>query len=443
MKSLKVHTISLGCPKNRVDTEYLLGAIPGGVQAVDAPQEAEAVLINTCGFIAPAVEESVAAILEAAGALEEIAAEERPLLVVAGCLVARYGEELAKEMPEVGLWLRPGEIAPWRTLLEKRFFRNDKEEGAMRLLSTPPGYAYLKIGEGCDHACRYCTIPKLRGRLCSGDDAQLESEARSLLARGVKELILVAQDLTAHGLDRGDPNGLMKLLERLLPLDGLDWLRLMYMYPAGLTDTLLQFLKQAGPPFVPYFDIPFQHAHPAVLERMGRPGQGARSGKGPMVPPESVVERVRGVFPDAVLRTSLIVGYPGETEEEFATLLRFVEKQRLQHVGVFAFHAEEGTVAAKLPEQLPESVKEERRYTLMELQREISAELLEDNVGERMQVLVDAPHDEWPGLHMGRVWSQAPEADGVTWVSGEGVTPGAMVQAEIVEAQEYDLVALA
>lgn len=441
MKRLKVHTISLGCPKNRVDTEYLLGAVPGGVSAVDSPQEADIVLINTCGFIAPAVEESVAAILEAAAALDDCEGE-RPLLAVAGCLVARYGGELASEMPEVALWLRPGEVAPWQNILDSRFgLKSDAPPG--RLTSTPPGYAYLKIGEGCDHACRYCTIPKLRGRLRSRDDADLEAEARALLAGGAKELVLVAQDLTAHGLERGDGQGLMRLLERLLPLPGLEWLRLMYLYPAGLTDELLGFLRSAGRPFIPYFDIPFQHAHPDVLDRMGRPGQGARGRGGEMEAPHKVVERVRRYFPEAVMRTSIIAGYPGETEAEFQALMRFIEEQRLNHVGVFAYQAEEGTASAKLPHQVPDKVKAQRRFRLMELQREISSELLQEYEGERMQVLVDAAHDEWPGLHVGRVWPQAPEADGVTWVSGEGVAPGVMVEAEIVEAQEYDLVALA
>ncbi len=301
--------------------------------------------------------------------------------------------------------------------------------------STPPSYAYLKIGEGCNHACRYCTIPRLRGRLSSGDDAHLVREARTLLDQGVKELVLVAQDLTAHGLDRQppDPRGLQRLLEQLLPLPGLNWLRLLYLYPAGLSEELLGFLKAAGPPFLPYFDIPFQHVHPEVLERMGRPKSEE---------PERIIERVRRFFPEAALRTTFIVGYPGETEEQFQALCDFVVSQRLQHVGVFAYQPEDGTAAAKLKGRIPKPLQERRRATLLQLQREISGELLESLVGERMEVLVDTAHEEWPGLHVGRVWLQAPEADGVTYVSGPGVRPGALVRADIMEAREYDLVAL-
>lgn len=440
MPPLRIHAISLGCPKNRVDTEHLLGALPDGVISVDDPAEAEVVLCNTCAFIRPAVEESVNVILETAARLQEVGSEA--LLAVAGCLVARYGAELREEMPEVGLWLGPGDLDGWRRGLARRF--GSMPELSSRLRSTPPGYAYLKIGEGCDHGCRYCTIPRLRGRLCSMDDAELVREAKTLLGQGVRELVLVAQDVAAHGKDKGREHGLMRLLEKLLPLPGLEWLRLMYLYPSGLTEELLGFLRSAGRPFVPYFDIPFQHVHPDVLERMGRPGLGGAAAKGGAAPPpEDVVALVRSYFPDAALRSTFIVGYPGETEEEFQRLLEFVERQRLHHVGVFGYHAEEGTAAARLPGQVPEKVKIRRRGQLMALQREISHELLEECVAERMEVLVDASHEEWPGLHVGRVWLQAPEVDGVTYVSGPGVAPGAMVRAEITEAQEYDLVALA
>lgn len=439
MSALRIHTLSLGCPKNLVDTEHLLGAVSGGVEPVDDPRDAEVVLVNTCAFIRPAVEESVAALVELAETLKDM--DIKPMFVAAGCLVARYGAELAEELPEVDLWLLPGELEPWRKAMRQRFGDNTPSFGRVR--STPPGYAYLKIGEGCDHACRYCIIPKLRGRLSSLDDRDIVSQAKELLQGGVKELIVVAQDVTAHGRDRNpdDPHALQRLLEKLLPLDGLEWLRLMYLYPSGLTNELLDFLRQAGKPFLPYFDIPLQHVHPAVLERMGRPHGGAVKGRG-SEPPQAVLERVRARFPEAVIRSTFIVGYPGEEEEHFQTLMRFVERERLHHVGVFGFHAEEGTAAARLKGKVPAELKEKRRGELMALQREISMELLEDCVAEQMDVLVDAVHDEWPGLHVGRVWSQAPEVDGSTYVSGSGVRPGAMVKAEIMEAQEYDLIAL-
>ena len=250
----------------------------------------------------------------------------------------------------------------------------------------------------------------------------------------MRELVLVAQDLTSWGSDFDTPQSLPHLLDELLPLDRLTWLRLLYLYPSGVTPELLRYMREAGPQLLPYFDIPLQHAHPEVLTRMGRPFAND---------PRRVVDRVREALPEAALRTTFIVGYPGETEEHFQTLCRFVEETRFRHLGVFAYQAEEGTPAAAMPDQVPMEVREERRATLMEIQAEISERQLQEAVGQTMPVLVDAPHDEWPGLHVGRVWFQAPEVDGITYVSGLGVAPGALVQGDIVESSTYDLTALA
>jgi len=258
-------------------------------------------------------------------------------------------------------------------------------------------------------------------------------EAGDLLAQGVSELILVAQDLAAYGHDRGERHGLRTLLERLLPLRGLTWLRLLYLYPSGLDEELLSFLRQAGPPLLPYFDIPLQHVHPAVLKAMGRPVS---------QPADEIIDRVRTLFPEAALRTTFIVGFPGETEEHFDALLRFVERHRLDHLGVFTFEPEEGTPAASLRHRVSRKVAQHRRDAIMSVQAELSAERLETRIGETLDVLVDAAHEDWPGLHLGRVWFQAPEIDGLTYVSGPGVRIGAMVQAEIMETKDYDLVAL-
>lgn len=440
---ISVYSVSLGCPKNRVDTERLLGALGAPVRPVETMAEADVVLVNTCGFILPAVEESVRTVVEAVDEISGLA--RRPLLAVAGCLVGRYGErDLAAELPEVDLWLPNQSIESWPDLLARAVGARVAGVGAVapgyaggtRLLSTGPSYAWLKISDGCRHNCSFCTIPSIRGAHRSTPAAELEREARQLLGMGVRELILVAQDVTAWGSD-ADGNGrgdLRPLLDRLLPLPGLDRLRLMYLYPAGLNDDLLSYLAAAGAPFVPYFDVPLQHAHPDVLGRMGRPF--ARN-------PRAVVERIRKHFPDAALRTSIIVGFPGETEEHYAALTDFVVETRFHHLGVFAYRAEEGTPAAAMPEQVDDTVKEWRRDALMEVQAEISEEIMESYVGQRLPVLVDAPHDEWPGLHTGRTWFQAPEIDGVTYVSGAGVAPGALVEADIVEARTYDLVALA
>lgn len=427
---LTVYSVSLGCPKNRVDTEHLLGSIAIPFTAVEQAERADVVIINTCGFIEPAVEESIQTILGIADTLSGL--KKRPLLVVAGCLVGRYGvKDLAAGMPEVDLWLPNQCLDDWGAMLAQALGLPQPVTG--RVLSTAPSYAWLKISDGCRHRCSFCTIPTIRGAHRTTPADLLVHEAQNLLDQGVKELVLVAQDVTAWGSDIGDQRGLITLLEKLLPLRGLHWLRLLYLYPAGLTPELLDFMAQAGLPLLPYFDVPVQHAHPDILQKMGRPF--ARD-------PRLALERVRAALPHAVLRTSIITGFPSETEAQFATLRDFVAETRFHHLGVFAYKAEDGTPAAAMPDQIPESIKEARRNDLMALQRDISAEWLEECTGQRMDVLVDAVHPEWPGLHTGRVWFQAPEIDGITYISGEGVSPGALVQADIIESADYDLTAL-
>lgn len=430
--TLPVWSLSLGCPKNRVDTEHLLGSLGLPVRSVAHPGHARLVFINTCGFIEPAVRESVRNILEMIERLSAL--KRRPLLAVGGCMVGRYGAaELAAELPEVDLWLPTDRLDQWPAMLTQALALHEAPVPG-RLLSTGPSYAWLKIGEGCRHACAFCTIPSIRGPLASAPLAALREEARLLLAQGVREINLVAQDLTSWGTDLTPRARLQDLLAALLPLDGLAWLRLLYLYPSGVTSDLLQFIQTAGPNLLHYFDIPLQHAHPDVLSRMGRPFAGD---------PRRVIDKVRDALPDAVLRTTFIVGYPGETEEHFEALCRFVEETRFHHVGVFAYQAEDGTPAAAMPDQVPDDVKERRRATLMELQRDISEEHLAAAVGSRLPVLVERPHDEWPGLHVGRVWFQMPEVDGITYVSGPGVTPGALVDCDIEDNTAYDLTALA
>jgi len=439
MKRVRVHTISLGCPKNQVDTEWMLGGFGSGFVNEATPEGADVVLINTCGFIEPAVSESLQVILDMAQTLAELA--PRPRLVVTGCLVSRYGQDLRAELPEVDLFLeicRQGELGQ---RLRELAADGDRPElksllggySPARLLTTPPGYAYLKIAEGCDNRCRFCTIPSIRGPLASRDEAEIVDDARRCLDQGRKELVLIAQDVTAYGRDRGG-KALRGLLEKLAPLGGLEWLRLMYLYPGGLDDDLLRFLSEMGKPFIPYFDIPLQHAHPDILASMGRPFRRD---------PRTVVEQVREYFPEAALRTTFIVGYPGETEERFLALEAFVRETRFMHLGVFPYYAEDGSEAALLPDQLPDEVKEERRDRIMELQAGISEELLAGFEGQELDVLVDRPHEEWPGLFEGRVWFQAPEVDGITYVSGDDVAPGKVVRAVIEEVKTYDLVALA
>lgn len=439
MKHVRVHTISLGCPKNQVDTEWMLGGFGPGFVNEATPEGADVVLINTCGFIEPAVSESLQVILDMAQTLAGL--EPRPRLVVTGCLVSRYGQDLRAELPEVDLFLeigRQGELGRSLRELAAQGARTGPESAldgysAARLLTTPPSYAYLKIAEGCDNRCRFCTIPSIRGPLVSRDEAEIVDDARRCLDQGRRELVLIAQDVTAYGRDRGG-KALRGLLEKLAPLRGLEWMRLMYLYPGGLDDDLLRFLSELGKPFIPYFDIPLQHAHADILASMGRPFRRD---------PRAVVEQVRTYFPQAALRTTFIVGYPGETRERFEALESFVRETRFMHLGVFPYYAEDGSEAALLPDQLPDEVKEERRDRIMELQAGISEELLAQFEGQELDVLVDRPHEEWPGLYEGRVWFQAPEVDGITYVSGEDVGPGKMVRAVIEEVKTYDLVALA
>ena len=427
---IPVHVISLGCPKNLVDTEFMLGHLPGQPVPVDDPAKAWLVLINTCGFIRPAVEESIQAILGAAKALEE--ATPKPLLAVTGCLVSRYGPDLAKQLPEVDLWLSTQDLPLWPGKIAQALGLAPATNPG-RLLSGPPSYAYLKISEGCGHRCRFCAIPSIRGPLKSRSLDGLLTEAQDILASGRRELILVAQDLLAYGRDLGLKHGLPSLLERLLPLPGLTRLRLMYLYPAGLTANFLKFMGQAGPALLPYFDIPLQHSHPDILQAMGRPFA---------QDPRKVLDKVREHFSHPAIRTSLIVGYPGETPRHFKHLLNFVAGAKFQHLGVFAYQAEEGTPAATLPHQVSQGLAKKRRAELMSLQAQISAAWLEQFPGQSLEVLVDAESPDWPGLHLGRTWFQAPEVDGVTYVSGPGVKPGALVKAEVLEAKTHDLVAL-
>lgn len=431
---IRVHTISLGCPKNRVDTERMLGALGQALVPAEGVDDADLVLVNTCGFIRPAVEESIDAIVEVAREAGEAA--KRPVIAVTGCMVSRYGQaELAGELPEVDVWLSTRELDQWPARIGAALRRNDVEGMDARRLSTGPAYAYLKISEGCSHGCAFCTIPSIRGPHVSRGLDELEREARLLVGEGgASELVLVGQDVTCYGRDLDMRDGLRRLLDRLMPIAGLKWLRLMYLYPAGLTDELLKHLAGLGRPLLPYFDIPLQHAHPDILSAMGRPFA---------QDPERVIDRVRAHFPEAALRTSLIVGFPGETPEHFKTLKTFVARARFANLGVFPYHREEGTPAAEMPGQVRQDVKTRRRNAIMKVQERISRERLDAFVGTRQEVLVETESPEWPGLHVGRVWWQAPEVDGVTYVSGPGVEPGRLVMADVEQAQSYDLVALA
>jgi len=439
MERVAVYSISLGCPKNRVDTEVMLGSLGSAFVPAASAEQSDVVLINTCSFIEAAVEESAQVILETASEIAEL--DPRPLLVVTGCLPSRYGDELAGELPEVDAWIPLEVQSDWAGIVLERLRGSGQRQGVRdrervmpggreRVLSTGPGMAYLKISEGCNHTCSFCIIPRLRGPLRSRALDSLVAEARGLVGRGVRELCLVAQDVGAFGSDKGPGNHLQDLISSLCNLEGLDWLRLMYLYPAGVTPALLSFLRSLGPPFVPYFDIPLQHAHPGILKKMGRPFAGD---------PLKVVTRVREVFPEASLRTSLIVGFPGETEDQFQTLLDFVRRVRFDHLGVFAFSPEQESRAAQEPGQVCEDLKAQRRDRVLEIQEEISADKLAAYEGRELEVLVERADPHWPTLYQGRTWFQAPEVDGMTYVSGQAIRPGELVRARVEKASSYDL----
>ncbi|WP_045216394.1 30S ribosomal protein S12 methylthiotransferase RimO [Desulfonatronovibrio magnus] len=431
MSRVRVFTRSLGCPKNLVDTENILGGLGKSYEPAPDIQNCDVVLINTCAFIQPAVEESLEVIFAAHEERRRL--EKSPLLVVTGCLPSRYGNSLEMELPEADL-LAP--ISRQKNLPQDilaALNAKPASSACQRRISTPNSYAYLKISEGCNNKCFFCTIPSIRGRLKSRNADDILTEAQWLISSGIKEIIVVAQDSTAWGRDSAETSDAAGLIAELSGLKGLQRLRLMYLYPTGLSHTFLEFMARTGPPLLPYFDVPFQHSHPDILKSMGRPFR---------QDPMEVVKKIRQVLPGAVLRTTLITGYPGEKEEHFAHLCDFVKNVGFNHLGVFPFHAEEGTRAAEMPEQVPEEQKVRRAEMIMSMQKNISREKLAKYQDKEVEVLVDIPHPEWPGLFMGRTWFQAPEIDGITYVSGPDVEPGAIVRARVQETKDYDLVAM-
>ncbi len=431
MKKIRGYTISLGCPKNLVDTEKFLGKIKDYYIPCDNPEHADVIIINTCAFIKEAVEEAIDTILQTTVSLKN--KQKPPYVIVTGCLVERYKKELEKEIPEVDCFVQIKDQDKIPQIIKERFSLDCHISSLQRLFSTPASYGYLKIAEGCDHKCSFCIIPNLRGRFRSYPEDQLVKEAQSILDSGRKELIVVAQDVTSYGIDIGAQHRFFSLLKKLVHLKGLFWLRLLYLYPQGVTEDLLKFLKDISPPFIPYFDIPFQHSHPDILKRMGRPFK--TNGL-------KLIEKIKKYFPDAVFRTSIIVGFPGEEEKHFCNLIEFVKKARFHHMGVFEYSNEEESRAYRFSNQVPDHIKRERKEILMEIQKEISREYLKDFVDKELTLLVDKKSDEWPTLYEARAWFQAPEVDGKTYVSAQDIKPGDVIKAEVIEAYNYDLSAI-
>lgn len=431
MKKIKIFTRSLGCPKNLVDTENILGGFGPLYEPGRDISDCQVVLINTCAFIQPAVEESLDVIFSAYDDIKSL--ENPPLLAVTGCLVSRYGSRLGLEIPEADIFAEIREQKSLPGLILKRLGLNSAQISPVRKVSTPGSYAFLKISEGCNNKCSFCTIPSIRGRLKSRSVDDIVAEASCLLEQGAKELIIVAQDSTAYGRDISYKPGLAGLLQELSGLDRLKRLRCMYMYPSGLDRKLLEGIARIGDPVVPYFDVPFQHSHPDILKRMGRPFKDD---------PRKIIQRIREIFSEAALRTTLITGYPGESLEKFEHLLAFVKEARFQHLGVFPFYPEAGVRASSFTGQISPENREKRAQQIMHLQKKISRAGLRVYKDQMLDILVDSPHPEWPGLFTGRAWFQAPDIDGLTYVSGSDIKTGQLVKARVQETKDYDLAAL-
>ncbi|HTP50590.1 MAG TPA: 30S ribosomal protein S12 methylthiotransferase RimO [Anaeromyxobacteraceae bacterium] len=439
----KLYMRTLGCPKNRVDSEIMLGTLSeAGFRLVVEPKDAEVIVVNTCGFIESAKEESIQAILSLARMKEEGRCRK---LVVAGCLAQRYPEELARELPEVDHLVGTGAYAEIARIVSdaqaKRLVVPDPDflhaASTPRVNSLPSHTAYVKVAEGCDNACAFCIIPKLRGAQRSRPVEDVLEEARVLAGQGTVELSLVAQDLTAYGQDLPGRVRLHHLLPELCRVEGIRWIRLHYAYPRDFPDALVDVIAREAK-IAKYVDMPLQHSSDRLLRSMKR-GRDA-------VFLRRLLAKLRDRVPGIALRTALIVGLPGETEDDFQDLLRFVEEERFERLGVFTYSREEGTTAAAMPGQVPEKVKRARREKVMALQQRLSRAQQRAMVGRRLDVLVEGRAEGTPHLLAGRHARQAPEIDGLTYINefavpGEPVAyPGEIVTVEITEAGDYDLV---
>ena len=431
--------ISLGCDKNLVDSEVMLGLLDKkGYKIVDEESEADVIVINTCCFINDAKEESVQTILEMA----EYKKEGRlKALIVTGCLAQRYQQEILDEIPEVDAVLGTTSYDKITEAVEEALAGNGHVEvtdinalplvDEKRLVTTGGHFAYLKIAEGCDKHCTYCIIPKLRGNYRSVPMERLIKEAEDLAEQGVKELILVAQETTVYGQDIYGEKSLHKLLKELCKISGIRWIRILYCYPEEIDDNLIQVIKEE-PKICHYLDLPIQHASDEILKRMGR-----RTSKKQLV---EIIGKLRSEIPDIALRTTLITGFPGESEANHEELMGFVDEMEFDRLGVFTYSPEEDTPAADMPEQIEESVKEDRQAELMELQQDIAFDKAEDMVGSEVLMMVEGKvADE--NVYVGRTYKDAPNVDGLIFVNtDEELMTGDFAKVKVTGAAEYDLI---
>lgn len=425
-----IYIISLGCPKNRVDTEKFVGNLGKKFEITNNFNIANLIFINTCAFIQPSVRESLKEIFYIIELFKN--KKIKPLIIVSGCMVSRYGKDILQaEIPEVDIWLTGINAGSWAKYI-KKYLNIDENEIIQRMQPIIKSYSWLKIAEGCNNKCSFCIIPNIKGKYISYDPKMILEEAQFLLDNGVKEIDIVAQDVISWGKDIS--SNLYLLIEKLANLHNLKWLRLLYLYPDGINDEFLSMFNNNSSPLLPYFDIPFQHSEPQILCKMGRPFH---------THPEEVVDKIRSKISNAALRTSIIVGFPGETDQDFYKLCKFIEETRFHNLGIFKFYAEEGTKASLFKNQVPEHIKDERMEELLKIQMGISKSILESYIGSAMDILVDNDDfAEWPGLYKGRVWFQAPEIDGITYISGPDVSIGNFVKGIIENSYSYDLVAV-
>lgn len=436
---MKILCISLGCDKNLVDTEMMLGLLNrDGYTFTDDEQEADIIVINTCCFINDAKEESVNTILEMAELKKTGSCKA---LIVTGCMAQRYKQEIIDEIPEVDGILGTSTYDEISNVLHRVlggetvscFHDLDElpEVETGRMITTGGHYAFLKIAEGCDKHCTYCIIPSLRGKYRSVPMERLLKEAKSLAEQGVRELILVAQETTLYGVDIYGRKMLPKLLEELAKISGIYWIRIQYCYPEEITEELIQTIKKEEK-VCHYLDIPIQHASDRILKRMGRRTNQAQL--------REMIGRLRSEIPDIALRTTMIAGFPGETEEDHEEVMAFVDEMEFERLGVFAYSAEEDTPAAGFPDQIPEEIKEERRDEIMELQQEIAFEKSEAMVGRVLDVMIEGKVADEPA-YVGRTYMDAPNVDGYIFVnSGELFMSGDFVRVKVTGASEYDLI---
>ena len=436
---MKLLFISLGCDKNLVDSEEMLGMLAAdGHEIVDDEDEAEVIIVNTCCFIGDAKEESVNTILEMA---EYKKTGSCHALIVTGCMAQRYQKEIIEEVPEVDAVLGTTSYGDIVKALEEAVAGNHFEEfrdidylpdtGSKRVLTTGGHFGYLKIAEGCDKHCTYCIIPKLRGKFRSVPMERLIAQAEDMAEQGVKELILVAQETTMYGTDLYGKKRLPQLLRALCKISGLRWIRILYCYPEEITDELIQVIKEE-PKICHYLDLPIQHASDGILKRMGR-----RTSRAQLI---ETIEKLRREIPDIALRTTLITGFPGETQEQHEELMDFVDQMEFDRLGVFTYSPEEDTPAASMPDQIPEEVKEERQAELMELQQDIVFDQAEDRIGEELLVMIEGKvADE--NAYVGRTYRDAPNVDGLIFVNtSEELMSGDFAKVKVTGSADYDLI---